>query len=258
MNYNRPQNSYSMTDQSAPLPLTETNAYTKMQRKFYENGFSQWSLENKNAVIGSFDKLNAWEDYEYLFADIPMINWKNMDVLDFATGVGRNIVMYSDRFKSIDGVDISQTAIDKARVWIEYNNVKNNARLYLCNGIDLSAVPDSAYDLVISTITLQHICVYDIRKSYLNEFFRVTKSGGYVSLQMAYSPAVCETMAHYSENRYDAHSTNGYCDVVITDPNQIRADLEDSGFIQVSCYMRPSGPGDIHHSQWIFVSAIHP
>jgi hypothetical protein len=40
-----------------------------MQKRQYENEANQWSANNRDPVVGSFDAHNAWEDYKYLFID---------------------------------------------------------------------------------------------------------------------------------------------------------------------------------------------
>src|SRR3954469_16590240 len=89
------------------------------------------------------------------------------------------------RVHRIDDVDIAARNLENAKLWLAQHKVENS-NLYLCNGLDLSAIDDNQYDLIISTICLQHICVHDIRLNYFKEFFRVLKPGGRVSLQMGY------------------------------------------------------------------------
>ena len=37
--------------------------YIKMQFNHYEQAANKWSLENRNPVVGGYDKHNNWEDY---------------------------------------------------------------------------------------------------------------------------------------------------------------------------------------------------
>jgi 2-polyprenyl-3-methyl-5-hydroxy-6-metoxy-1,4-benzoquinol methylase len=102
--------------------INSDNKYTKMQLNYYNNDASQWSLHNKNPVVGSYDAHNNWEDYNILFENVK--NKENKTVLDFACGPGRNIVKYSNIFKRVDGVDISPVNIEKAKLNLEHNNIK--------------------------------------------------------------------------------------------------------------------------------------
>ena len=227
--------------------------YTQMQQTHYDWEASQWSLDNRDPVVGSFDAHNGHADYEYLFVDIPDATRKI--ALDFACGPGRNLVQHRARFAKYDGVDISQTNLDKARIWLTHNGVANDAvALYKCNGRDLSDIPDASYDVITSTIALQHICVHEIRFGYFQEFFRVLKEGGQISCQMGIGPKYLGQSVDYHANFWDALATNGACDTRVEDPKQLSDDLEKIGFVDFKYYIRPVGPGG-SHANWIFFSA---
>ena len=110
--------------------------------------------------------------------------------------------------------------------------------------------------MIISTISLQHICVYDIRFNYLKEFFRILTGGGYISIQMGFGSQSPKTKKYY-ENFYDADTTNRGCDVEIENIDQIKNDLDKIGFVDFEYYIRPVGPGD-NHPNWIFFRARKP
>ena len=93
-----------------------SNVYTKMQYNHYENEAKTWNINNLNPVVGSFNEHNNWNDYEFLFNDIE--NLEEKYVLDFGCGPGRNLVKYNNKFKKIDGVDISQVNLDNAKIWL--------------------------------------------------------------------------------------------------------------------------------------------
>jgi ubiquinone/menaquinone biosynthesis C-methylase UbiE len=232
--------------------MDPSNKYTVMQRQQYESDATNWNLHNLDPVVGSFMAHNSWSDYDFLFKDIDNLNDKK--ILDFGCGPGRNLVKYNDIFKNIDGVDISVKNLENARMWLQYNNKNaDNTNLFLCNGVDLNIIQNEQYDVVMSTICMQHICVYDIRLNYFKEFFRILKTGGYITIQMGYGKDSPLTVDYYS-NHYDAKSTNRGCDVCISDYKQIEKDLLNIGFKNFKYYIRPVGPGDIHPN-WIFFSA---
>lgn len=228
------------------------NKYTRMQKSQYDNESAMWSIENRDPVVGSFDAHNNWSDYDFLFNDID--DFENKIMLDFGCGPGRNLVKYSSKFKGIDGVDISETNLRNALWWVTYNKIhakKHN--LILCNGVDLNNIGDETYDIVMSTICMQHICVYDIRFNYLKEFYRVLKNGGHITIQMGYGSPSPSTVDYY-DNNYEATSTNRGCDTNISDYTQIEKDLLSIGFKNFKYYIRPTGPGDCHPN-WIFFNA---
>jgi SAM-dependent methyltransferase len=126
--------------------------------------------------------------------------------------------------------------------------------LYVNNGYDLADIPSDSYDLIMSTITLQHIPVYAIRFNLLREFHRVLKEGGRISIQMGYGAAAPQAVA-YEEDYYNALATNRGCDTMITSPDQPRRDVEKIGFHSFAYWIREVGPGDTH-PHWIFFTAV--
>lgn len=228
------------------------NKYTLMQKTQYEALAKEWSLENRDPVVGSFDAHNNFDGYdEYLFQTCKLDATET--ALDFACGPGRNMVKYHSKFKRIDGVDISQTNIDNCKLWHEHNDVLVGT-VYVCNGTDLFEISDNQYDVVFSTIAFQHICVYDIRFNYLKEVFRVLKSGGLICFQMGFGAGHPRTVGYY-DNFYDALSTNSGCDVRVDSPDDIKNDLEKVGFHSFNYNIGKVGPGD-GHQNWIYFNAV--
>jgi ubiquinone/menaquinone biosynthesis C-methylase UbiE len=230
--------------------LDSTNKYTQMQLNQYNSYASGWSEQNRDPVVGSFDAHNNWPDYEFLFERIN--NQSEKIGLDFACGPGRNLVKYSTRFKRLDGVDISPVNIEKARNYTNSYNI--NPNLYISNGIDISIVPNDEYDFVMSTIALQHICVYDIRYSIMQDIHRVLKDGGMFTAQMGFGSPSPMTVGYY-ENYYDAEGTNRACDVCIENIEQLSEDLFKIGFKDFEYKIARVGPGDVHPN-WIYFNCI--
>ena len=229
------------------------NNYSQMQEHLYNVFASDWSLVNRDPVVGSFDAHNNWEDYNtYLWKDITDL--QNKRVLDFGCGPGRNLVKWASVVDKIDGVDISSINLDKAKMWISANGLNpTDFDLYKGDGIGIATVPSDSYDVVMSTITMQHICVHEIRFNLLNEFHRVLKDGGKITIQMGYGPSHPFSIDYY-QNFYDANTSNGGCDTRVEDPNQLKEDLEKIGFKNFNSYITPTGPGD-RHTNWIFFNA---
>ena len=226
--------------------VNNENKYTQMQLNLYNGLASQWSEENREPVVGSFDRHNEWGDYEYLFNRLE--NQSELIGLDFACGPGRNIVKYNGRFKRLDGVDISPVNIGKAQSYTSNRGIETV--LYNSSGTDISVVPSNEYDFVMSTIALQHICVYDIRYSIMKDIHRVLKDGGVFTAQMGFGSPSPSTVGYY-ENYYDAESSNRACDVCIETTEQLEKDLFEIGFKDFHYTIGPVGPGDIHPN-WIY------
>ncbi len=228
--------------------------YAGMQRRQYEGDAWHWSLNDIDHVVGSFHAHNSHPDYENFL--LNGFDKPNMIALDFGCGPGRNLVRFGPQFKRMDGVDIAQKNLDNAKIWLEHNKLWNDdIRLIHCNGTDLTNIQDNYYDLIMSTITLQHICVHAIRYGYFQEFYRVLKPGGWITLQMGFGPKVdMRQKAEYYDNLFDADGTNGHSDTMVTSPDQLSGDLTQIGFKNFHCDIRPTGPGD-KHPNWIFFRA---
>lgn len=232
-----------------------SNKYTDMQKSHYEEEAAKWSLDNRDPVVGGFDQHNVWPDYdEYLFKDVP--NTKDKVCLDFGCGPGRNLIKFQNNFKAIHGVDIAQNNLDKAMLYLRHKSDDlTKHQLFLTNGYDLSNIESNSYDVVMSTICFQHICVWQIRFNLLKEMYRVLKPGGYIAMQMGFGPEVdTKKSVGYRENHYDAEGTNGQMDTRVEDPSEIQSDLLAVGFDNFKHYIREVGPGD-GHPQWVFFSA---
>jgi len=227
------------------------NPYTQMQRKFYNKRAQDWSFVNRDPVVYNFDWHNMWRDYELLF---KWLKTKNKVALDFGCGPGRAMVLYKERFKKIDGVDISNILIDKAAEWLNHHGI-TGYELYVTDGVSLKGIPSNKYDIVYSTITLQHICVHSIRYNIMKEIYRVLKPNGWFTAQMGFGER--DGGREYEDDYYEAEATNGYCDTRVKSPKQLRGDLYSLGFKDFRYWITKTGPND-QHQNWIFFRARKP
>lgn len=228
--------------------LDQQNPYTAMQRDYYESTAHEMNVENHMFH-------NANRDYWDILVSDTAVGFRHKVGLDFGCGCGRNVQNLWTRFRRFDGVDISKGNLAFAtRNLAAAGAPADSYRLHHCNGIDLGDLPDSEYDFVMSTIVLQHIAVHDIRLSYFREFHRLLREGGLLSFQMGFGEGYGK--ADYYENAYHATATNTLHDTLVTDPDQLRADLESAGFTGFWHTLRPSFSDG--HPQWIFAKAWKP
>jgi len=223
--------------------ISNDNKYTTMQKEAYEGGTTNHDEHNTNPDYWNI-LLGDLKDKE---------KWDNKIALDFACGRGRNVtnIMSMCDWARVDGIDISGANIYQNKN--DYQTQKSN--WYCNNGVDVSELKNDEYDFIMSTIALQHIPVYDIRKSLITDLYRTLKSGGVFSFQMGYGSGLESELGQrvsYFENHYDAPGTNSVCDVRIQNEEEVIKDLESIGFIDIKTEVRESY-SDSGHPQWIYI-----
>jgi ubiquinone/menaquinone biosynthesis C-methylase UbiE len=219
-----------------------------MQRTYYDNEGVTGNMNRENHM-GHNKNPDYWN---ILVKDTEDPVFLNKVGLDFGCGCGRNVINLYKRFQRMDGVDISPELVATCNSNLAQYTDDTRYKFYVCNGISLDVIGDGVYDFVMSTIVLQHICVHDIRYSYLKEFYRVMKSGGILSIQLGFGNCPSHFRDYY-DNFYEATGTNSGCDVRISDPNHIVNELKEIGFKNITCIIRPAWDGP--HDEWLFVRA---
>jgi len=105
------------------------------------------------------------------FAKFARCDLRGATALDFGCGIGRMAVALAGNYSRVTGVDISPEMVKRAR-----ENVKHPAVEFTLLDGDSLPFPDASFDLVYSTIVVQHISAPH-NACYVSEFFRVTRAG---------------------------------------------------------------------------------
>lgn len=225
--------------------------------KRFMNGF-----KHPEAVVGNYQWHQNFPYEKHLLSDrnddlVPVYLGR---ALDFGCGPGRMINRMKGFFREVDGVDISSYCVEHAK--------KNcpGSQIYESSGYDIGHAPEECYDMVYSTIAIQHIPIHEIRTTLFKHFYNALFHNGYLSIQMAYRAEYPGgNHARYNDNLYQVVETNGACDVVITntDIDTIHKDLEYIGFSDIDIklvnveqhYHNLNGHshGNYWASHWIFI-----
>lgn len=115
-------------------------------------------------------------------------------VLDAATGLGYGAKLLNLFFDNVYGIDISDEAVNYAKVNYEGPRFKKG---------DVLNIPfdDSSFNAVFSIETLEHLDKKD-HKTYLNELIRVTKTEGFIFISTPNKPVYSSlhmVKDHYGE-----------------------------------------------------------
>ena len=103
---------------------------------------------------------------------------RNERALDFGCGVGRLARALASRFGHVDGVDISEEMIRRAR---ELN--RDRPRLTFTTSAEVPFA-DETFDFVCSLLVLQHLPSRELALHYVREFVRVLRQGGLAVFQV--------------------------------------------------------------------------
>jgi len=95
-------------------------------------------------------------------------------ILEIGCGIGRLLPGFSEIFNEVWGVDVSEEMISRGAKL----QVSSNIRLMQNNGYDLAGIPGQYFDFVFSYNALQHVPQEWMVFNYLEEVYRVIRSGG--------------------------------------------------------------------------------
>lgn len=202
--------------------------YAKMAKQFMNKPFA-----HPHDVVGNF----GWHEkfpYDELLINriqndeklVPAVSIDGTKLaIDFGCGPGRMVNRLTKRgwFKRVDGIDVSDYALDFAR------RTYPESVFYVSGGADVGKTPENTYDFLYSTIAIQHISCWSIRERLYEHFARILKKDAELCLQLAYHPtykagvwSADTTHASYRSDYFEARGTNGHADMIIN-----QADLAD-------------------------------
>ena len=226
--------------------------YTNMQKRYYEDETPRMSVENHTRHNDNDDYWNV------LLAPLNTGDWSNKKVLDFGCGCGRNVQNILNKFdvEEVHGCDISSNNVAHCtNTTPAIVGGKTNFKFITVDGQSLRPLESDTYDMIMSTIVLQHICVYTIRRKILEDMFRCLKPGGLISLQMGFGPGH-PTTSDYFEDAVHAQGTNSGHDVRVDNAAQIKQDLDEIGFLDFEFEVLK--PWTDSHQCWIYFKAKKP
>ena len=125
------------------------------------------------------------KNYEEFVINDEILNsylspFNQKDMLEIGCGIGRITEFFSEQFKSVSGVDISDEMIKKAKHRLKS---KNNIYFYTTDGLHFP-FPDASFDFVFSFIVFQHMPNKTTIKKNISELVRVLKKGGIAKIQL--------------------------------------------------------------------------
>ena len=241
-------------------------AYAQMAKRFMNKPFPS-PLD----IVGNYDWHEAFPYEQHLFLDKntqePLAAGDDVKVLDFACGPGRMVNRARQLFNKVDGIDISEYAIDYAQKHFD------GSEFFVSSGIDVGNAPANTYDIVFSTIAIQHIPCKTIRENIFRGIESLLKPEGFMSIQIAYHPTRTAGVwspdtehASYDSDFWNATATNGHADMVINENDlpKLKSDLEqifdDVKFNLVNVDQIYANLNGKYHapywaSDWLFVQA---
>ena len=242
------QGYYSLFDKEGGI-----RKYNKMQIKSYKDYTKNYE-DAKNLCVGNFE---AHERYPYEDFLLEEYKGKKDSALDFACGMGRMMNRMFAEFQVVDGVDLSRENIKYAEKYLHEKGIDSKRyTLFQSDGKGVNGI-NKKYNFIYSTIALQHISVYTIRRKIFSDLFDLMEDGGQGCFQMGFG---YDNGVHWFDNNFTARSTNGGSDVCIPNNDHLESIAEDFksiGYsnIKFNFHISPHPEwGDKYHPIWLFIS----
>ena len=150
-------------------------------------------LSDKNFRYGKWDDAEFFKTGEITVAammtECTALGHPRMleAALDFGCGVGRLTFALGQYFQKVTGLDISPTMLKKAHSFKAVRPGGERCEFVLGGQNHLGQFATNSFDLVYTTIVLQHVPRLADIESYIREFVRVVRPGGMICFQLPYS-----------------------------------------------------------------------
>ena len=145
--------------------------------------FEWWNgAAERNAMSAIMSNKQTWDHDEFfatgrasleehsLFARLAGVTIAGNSALDFGCGIGRVTNALADRYLEVTGVDISEEMIRQALA----NRSKTSIQFQQVRELPLP-FEDESFDLVYSSLVVQHTYPLPYSLGYVDEFFRVAR-----------------------------------------------------------------------------------
>jgi SAM-dependent methyltransferase len=201
-----------------------------MQKKSYR-GYTVTGEASRKLCVGHFE---THQRYPYTKFLLQHSSGPRNTERDFGCGPAKMMLQMLDHFEKVDGMDIDRRNLIYADQELPANSINpNRLNFYLGNGLGIQPMPPTKYDFIYSTICLQHIAVYNVRRQIFVDCLNLLNAGGTACIQVGYG---WQGPAGWFENKYDALSTNGGFDASIPDSQtlqKVEQDLLQIGFYKI-------------------------
>ena len=156
-------------------PFTDSNQLISDIQKYWNERIHD--LEIARHPVGTEGFFNDLEEYRfdklrYLPKVVDFKAFKGKRILELGCGIGLDLAKFAEGKANVTGIDLSQTAIDLAKKYFQYRDLKGD--FIMANGEALE-YPDKSFDVVYAHGVLQYTA--DTQKM-VDEAFRVLKPGG--------------------------------------------------------------------------------
>lgn len=144
--------------------------------EFYENKYQQenepWEYSKKAVELLR---------HEFIVNLVGSLNKDFLKILDVGCGKGQLTFQLDGRSKQIFGIDVSETALSKARSNIQSNKMNYKSEYFFKrDNITSSSFPDNYFDLVLLSDGINEWFDDEMKKNdALKETFRILNSGGF-------------------------------------------------------------------------------